>query len=89
MQASRKTNWLPLLPSITRLSPAWTFIFLPGAFCRALGRLRHALGIQVRYHEGITLIGQCPADVMRVVGADVLLLALQLCQLAPDLSVPP
>ena len=56
---------------------------LTRCLCRALGRLRHALGIQVRYHEGIRLIGQCQANVMRFVGAVVLLLALQLCLLAP------
>ena len=41
------------------------------------GRLRHPLGVQILDHEGVSLVCQRPADMVRVIGPDPFLLALQ------------
>ena len=54
----------------------------------AFGRLGHAPGIEIFHHHGMGLVGQGPADVVGIVGADPFLLAAQFLQLAPDAPRP-
>ena len=50
----------------------------PGFLCRTLRGFRHAGGIQIFQHDRMRLIRQFPADMVRVVVANPLALALQL-----------
>ena len=71
---------LPHCPSYSQVSPPVQarlgLNILAGFLSRALSGFRDALGIEILRHHGMDLIGQRPADMMRIIGADVLLLAL-------------
>ncbi len=52
-------------------------------------RLRHRLGVEIFDHQGMGLVRQLPADVVRVVGADARLLLLKLAELTPQAPAAP